>query len=194
MQFAPTISSTEINQLELNSYSGPTFIVDTEALVGKAINELNQHSILGFDTESKPVFVKGQYNPISLIQIASTERVYLFRINKTGFDSRIIDLLSNPSIKKIGVGLKDDIVDLRKIQEFDPQSFEEVNQLVKPIGIESNGLRKLTAIILKFRISKNAQVSNWESDKLTPKQIRYAATDAWVCLEMYNRLKALKLL
>jgi ribonuclease D len=194
MQFAPTISSPEINQLELNSYSGSTLIVDTPELIGKAISELNEHSILGFDTESKPVFVKGQYNPISLIQIASTERVYLFRINKTGFDSRIIDILSNPAIKKIGIGLKDDIVDLRKIQEFNAQSFEEVNQLVKPIGIESNGLRKLTAIILKFRISKNAQVSNWEAEKLTSKQIRYAATDAWVCLEMYNKLKALKLL
>ncbi|MGB1102030.1 MAG: 3'-5' exonuclease [Crocinitomicaceae bacterium] len=187
--FESNITKAEINELPLNRYEGTVLLIEEKEAISPAIAEINQFSIVGFDTETKPVFVKGQYNHVALVQIATPEKVYLFRINKTGLTQELIDLFENENMKKVGVGLADDLVFLKRIKPFNPNHFKEVNELVNDLNIEANGLRKLTAIILGFRISKNAQVSNWEAKTLNEKQIRYAATDAWVCLEMYERIK-----
>lgn len=187
--FESNITKADINELPLDRYEGPVVLVEDKDNIAAAIAEINKYDIVGFDTETKPVFVKGHYNHVALVQIATPEKVYLFRINKTGLAQEIIDLFENPNIKKVGVGLGDDLVFLKKIKSFTPRHFEEVNELVNQLEIEANGLRKLTAIILGFRISKNAQVSNWEAKELNEKQIRYAATDAWVCLEMFEKIR-----
>jgi len=186
--FATTISSEEVNQLELNAYSGEIVVVNNLSEVPAAFEEINKHSVVGFDTETKPMFKKGEYNPVALLQIAIPNKVFIVRINNTGLNIDILRFFENKNIKKIGVALTDDIKDLQKLKDFVPRGFLQLNKLVKHIGIESNGLRKMAAILLGFRISKNAQVSNWEAPELTQKQIVYAATDAWVCLKMYEKL------
>ena len=189
--FESNITKADVNELPLNKYEGSIILVEEKNAITEAVSVIARHDVVGFDTETKPVFVKGHYNDVALIQIAIPDRVYLFRINKTGLTHSLTDLFENPNIKKVGVGLKDDLVFLNKIKSFKPAAFEEVNEMVNELDIEANGLRKLTAIILGFRISKNAQVSNWEAKELNEKQKRYAATDAWVCLEMYNKIKNL---
>jgi len=189
--FESNITKADVNELPLNKYEGSIILVEEKNAITEAVSVIARHDVVGFDTETKPVFVKGHYNDVALIQIAIPDRVYLFRINKTGLTDSLIDLFENSDIKKVGVGLKDDLVFLNKIKSFKPAAFEEVNEMVNELDIEANGLRKLTAIILGFRISKNAQVSNWEARELNEKQKRYAATDAWVCLEMYNKIKNL---
>lgn len=188
MTYPPTISNQDINELELSQYDGKVEIITTAAKLDKAIGSLSRHKVVGFDTETKPSFRRGVKNDVALIQLAIEKKVWLIRVQDTGMTDALVGFLSDPAKKKIGVALRDDIKDLQLLRKFTPGGFVELNQLVKKIGIESNGLRKLTAIILGFRISKSAQTSNWENDILTDKQISYAATDAWVCIRMYNEL------
>lgn len=186
--FATTISNIEINELELDRFEGEIHLITEANELKAALKVLSKESVVGFDTESKPAFKKGEFNNISLIQIATETDAYLIRVNKTGITNELHSFLENKNIIKVGVALRDDLRDLNKLRPFNPGGFEELNHLVKDLGIEANGLRKLTAIILGFRISKNAQVSNWENETLTEKQINYAATDAWVCISMHNKL------
>ncbi len=186
--FLDTISNQEINDLELSRYEGEIVLIDKPEDLPEVFKAIKREKVVGFDTETKPAFKKGQVHDVSLIQIATEEIAYVIRVNHTGITNHIIEFLSSKEIVKVGVALRDDLKDLQRLRDFKPAGFVELNQLVKPIGIESNGLRKLTAIILGFRISKSAQTSNWESDTLTEKQINYAATDAWVCIKMYNSL------
>lgn len=191
--FKNNISKDEINDLELGKYRGEIIIISEAKDLPSAMNDIMKYDVVGFDTETKPVFVKGQYNDVALIQIGIPDKVYLIRLNLTGVSAEIITFFES-KIKKIGVGLRDDIIALQKMKQFNPNGFIELNELVNQIDIEANGLRKLVAIILGFRISKNSQVSNWEATNLDEKQKRYAATDAWVCIEMYNKLKSLSLI
>ena len=192
--FPSDISKDEINQLPLDRYNGEIVLIEKKEEVAQAMNEISQMEYVGIDTETKPVFVKGQYNHVSLVQIATSNKVFLIRLHKTGITDEIISFFENKEIKKYGVALADDIKDLQKLKRFKAENFFELNQLVKSIGIASNGLKKLVAIILGYRISKSAQVSNWEAPELSEKQLRYGATDAWVCLEMYEKLSSLNLL
>jgi ribonuclease D len=192
--FASNISKDDINLLPLDKYEGPIVLVDRPDQLKGAFERINKEKFVGFDTETKPVFVKGETNEVSLLQIALPDAVYLIRIHQTGLGDEIIGFFENDHIQKLGVGLRDDLIFLRRIKEFTPAGFVELNELVNKINIEANGLRKLTAIILGFRISKNAQVSNWEAPILNEKQIIYAATDAWVCSEMFKKLRDLNLI
>ena len=192
--FASNISKDDINLLPLDKYEWPIVLVDRPDQLKGAFERINKEKFVGFDTETKPVFVKGETNEVSLLQIALPDAVYLIRIHQTGLGDEIIGFFENEHIQKLGVGLRDELIFLRRIKEFTPAGFVELNELVNKINIEANGLRKLTAIILGFRISKNAQVSNWEAPILNEKQIIYAATDAWVCLEMFKKLRDLNLI
>jgi ribonuclease D len=186
--FPTTITNDEINELELQQYEGKIIVVSEENKIKKALDEIRKQRVVGFDTETKPSFKKGVRHDVSLMQVAVEKKVFLFRINYTGITHEMAEFLADENIKKIGVALRDDIKDLRMMKDFIPGGFVEFSHLVKDVGIESNGLRKLTAIILGFRISKSAQTSNWENETLTEKQLTYAATDAWVCLQMYKTL------
>lgn len=186
--FLPGISKEEVNLMELKSYAGRITVVDNPADVKKCIQVISKSDVIGFDTESRPSFKKNQQFGVSLIQIATENEVFLFRINLTGFLKPIIDLFENPSIIKAGISIHDDILRLKQIKNFRPQGFVELQQLSDEFGIEDNSLKKLTAIILGFRVSKGQQLSNWEASQLTEAQARYGATDAWVGLEIYKKL------
>ena len=120
--------------------------------------------------------------------MANSSYAFLFRLNNLGIPDRLVKVLNNQSIKKIGVALHDDLKDLGLYEPLKPAGFVDLQKIVSDYGIESKGLTKLSAIILKFRISKSQRVTNWESNNLTDAQLKYAATDAWVCHEIYQEL------
>ena len=190
VSFQKSITKEEINELPLEAFEGEIVIIDSDEGLDEAVEYLKQFPVLGFDTETKPSFTKGNVNSVALLQLSSYEKSFLFRLNRIGLPFPIIDLLNDPEIIKVGAAIKDDIKGLQDINDFDGNSFLELQQYVSSFGIENFSLKKLAAIVLKIRISKRQQVSNWEAAELSSGQLRYAATDAWVSLEIYEALKA----
>jgi len=187
-QYKKSISKEDINLLELDKYNGETILVNTDAELEKACAEIEKCAIIGIDTETKPSFKKGQMNTVALLQIATDKKAYIVRLKKVKMSQRLADIFANEAIKKIGIAIFDDLKDLKKIIPFTDKSVVDLNLLAPKLGFESIGAKKLSALILGFRISKRQQVSNWELEKLSQAQIDYAATDAWICREIYLRL------
>jgi ribonuclease D len=177
-----------IKSLPAGSFSGPIYVVDHYEILDEVRDALIGVPILGFDTETKPSFKKGRFHQVALLQISTSDKAFLFRLNKIPLPRFIIDIMEDPSIVKVGVAIKDDLNALIKLAPFKPEGFIDLQQFVKQFGIEDNGLKKLVANILGFRISKRFQTSNWEVDVLGPEQLCYAATDAWVCQQIYTSL------
>ncbi len=186
--FEKRITKDEINELPLFKYEGKIVIAADEIQIAKAIKEIEKNNLVGFDTETKPTFKKGEFNHVALIQIATPEKVYLLRIHQVGITNSLVKFLSNDKISKVGIALDDDLVALNKKRKFVPAGFIDLNKIAPTLGIENIGARNLSALLLTSRISKNQQVSNWENPVLTAPQLKYAATDAWICLEMYSKL------
>jgi ribonuclease D len=184
-----SISPEEINTLPLKTFDGKTIVISDVLLLPKAIKEIEKHDVVGFDTETRPSFKRGQFYQVSLLQLAVPKKVYLIRVNHTGITDDIKRLFENENIIKAGVGIRDDIKALQKLKPFEPGGFHDLYLLAKQAGLQVESVKKLTALLLGFRISKGAQTSNWEVPAFTQKQIEYAATDAWVCLELYRKLK-----
>ncbi|MGZ0653967.1 3'-5' exonuclease [Coraliomargarita sp. W4R72] len=181
------ISKAEINDLPLIAWEGEIQILETIEAMEAAVTKLMDESHLGFDTETRPSFKKGEYYPPALIQLATEDCVYLFRISKTETFEPLLPLLESPDILKTGVAIKDDVKELRAMEEFIPGGFVEIADITLKLGYENRGLRALAGLLLNGRISKAAQVSNWARVDLDNKQIRYAATDAWISREIYRR-------
>lgn len=188
MSFPRDISKEEVNELPLRGYAGPILVIDTYKELQQAIHDLARYEFIGFDTETKPAFRKGVYHQVALLQLAIEEQVYLVRLNKLGFPKILRDLFSNPSIRKVGVSIRDDLIELKKLAKFHPKGIVELNEVAKELDVVREGARNLTATFLGFRISKSQQTSNWEKDELTIKQKNYAATDAWICFRIYQKL------
>lgn len=179
------ISKDELNELPLISWQGRIEILNTIDEMQAAVEVLKDKSPLGFDVETRPCFKKGDYYPPALIQIGDDSCVYLFRICKTKTFAPLLPLLESDTVLKSGVGIKDDVKQLKAMADFQSAGFVEITEIVRQLGYENRGLRALAGLLLKGRISKAAQVSNWEADKLSQKQILYAATDAWIGRELY---------
>lgn len=183
-----TISNEEINALPLGAFEGKTIIVSEEKKIIHAFDEIKEHEVVGFDTETKPVFVRGQQNKVALMQVALPDKVFLIRLKQTGITPHLVEFLESDSILKAGVALRDDIKALQRLKHYKPGGFIELASMSKEAGLQVESVKKLTALLLGFRISKSAQTSNWEAEVLHEKQISYAATDAWVCLQIYKKL------
>ena len=187
-RFIPNITAEELAAHELSWFRGEIILVDNMQKFNSIIPRLCENDLLGFDTETKPTFKRGKRNNVSLIQLANESLAVLFRVNKIGLPEDLLKILADGNILKAGVAIHDDLRFLNGSRAFKPQGFIELQTLVKEYGIESAGLKKLTAIILGFRISKSQQVTNWEAEQLTDAQLLYAATDAWVCHQIYREL------
>ena len=187
-KYKKVISKEDINSLDLGRYLGEIVLIDTENDLNKACEEIAKCSIIGIDTETKPSFRKGIVNSVALLQIATDKRVYIIRLKLVKMSKELASIFSNKNIIKVGIAVRDDLKDLKKIQSFDEKSIVDLNILAPELGFESIGAKKLSALVLGFRISKRQQVSNWELEKLSHAQINYAATDAWICREIYLRL------
>ncbi len=175
--------------LPIKQFEGEVFIIDKEEDIFSAVEELKKSKIIGFDTETRPSFKKGGKNKVALLQLSTADKAYLFRLNRITINDAIASLLADESIMKIGVAIHDDIKFLLKNNKFIPGGFIDLQTYVKSFGINVFGLKKLSSLILGYRISKAQQLSNWENEKLTESQLRYAATDAWVCREIYLELR-----
>jgi ribonuclease D len=183
-----SISNDELIELPLSSFEGDIHVIEKTEDVDNAIKYLSNELIIGFDTETKPAFKKGQVFPVSLLQLATADQAFLFRINKIGLPAGLVKILASPKILKVGVAIHDDIKILQRIVHFKPSGFIELQHLVKDYGIENYSLKKLSAIVLGFRISKSQRLTNWDADELSQQQLIYGATDAWVSAEIYKQL------
>lgn len=190
--FQPTIENDKINELPVAQYPGEIIVVDSYDKCLSAVKEISQFDLLGFDTETRPSFKKGRMNKVALLQLATSETAWLFRLTKIGLPASLLRILEDVQTKKVGVAIHEDLNKLKIQKEFFPANFIDLAKYVKEFNILDNGLRKLAANILKFKISKSQQLSNWESVKLIPQQLNYAATDAWACYEIYNQLLNLR--
>ena len=194
--FRKEITKEEINELPLRKYEGTIVLATTDGQQREAFAELAQHAVVGFDTETKPAFKRGVRHEVSLVQLAIPHKVFLIRLNHTGFTPELAAFFANPQIRKVGISIKDDLRHLARLGDqhrirFDPDHILDLNDTAKHLDVPHMGVKKLTAIFLGFRVSKSQQTSNWENPQLTEPQQRYAATDAWVCLEIYQRLESL---
>ena len=187
-KYSENISADELINYDLSSFKGEIVVVDNFKTFSKVIPLLRGKKVLGFDTETRPSFRRGRKNKVSLIQLATSDLACLFRINRIGIPQELVDILADPEVIKAGVAVHDDIRFLRHVRKFNPEGFIDLQKLVKEHGINASGLKKLTAIVLGFRISKRQQVTDWEAEELTEAQRIYAATDAWVCYEIYKKI------
>lgn len=188
--YIETISPQEIDGLEFASFPGKIHVIDSVGNdFNRAISYLRSQKVIGFDTETRPCFSQNQPRyGVSLLQLSGPERAYLFRVNKLGMHRRLCSILANEKIIKVGAAVHDDIRGLQKLNDFKAAGFFDLQKNVWEWGIRDKSVKKMTAIILGYRISKTQQLSNWEADVLSESQCRYAATDAWVCREMYLKL------
>ena len=188
------LSKTEINSLPLRYYNGPIHIIQTAEQAKKACAILMKEKVLGFDTETRPAFNKGQSYLPSLLQMAGRKVVYLFQLSKCGLTDSIINLLSIDDIIKSGVAINQDLIELQQISNFEPAGFIDLGDIARSKGLPHHGLRGLAAYLLNFRISKSGRTSNWSANQLTKKQIKYAATDAWLGRELYLKYKRINVI
>jgi ribonuclease D len=187
--FDERMSREEINSLPIRCYAGEIVLVRKPAQLSSALTELAGEKLLGFDTETRPNFQKGRNNLPALLQLAGEKRVYIFQLNPLGFPEKLRRLLADPAIIKTGVAVDFDLQQLKRLGHFQEEGFVELATVARESGIKNHGLRGLAAVLLSFRISKGAQRSNWGAENLAEKQLRYAATDAWVGREIYLRLE-----
>lgn len=188
--YIETITPAELEKLEYASFPGKIQVIDSVgADFNRAIAYLRSQKIIGFDTETRPCFTQNQPRyGVALLQLSGPEKAFLFRVNKIGMHRRLCNLLANPKILKIGAAVHDDIRGLQKLRDFKAAGFVDLQKIVWEWGIRDKAVKKMSAIILGYRISKTQQLSNWEADVLSEQQCKYAATDAWVCREMYLKL------
>lgn len=184
------ISKDEINALKMGAWKGAIKIIDTHSQMLTALAHLKNESVFGFDTETRPAFQKGvSYQP-ALIQVAAEKCVYLFRICTLNNIDPLVDFFEDETALKCGVGILNDVNELRDLQNFNPNGFVEISTISRKLGYKQSGLRNLGAILMGIRISKASQLSNWERYRLDFKQVQYAATDAWLSREIYLKLSA----
>lgn len=183
---------TIIGGLPRAEFGGRIITIVTEGEVERAVNYLLTMPILGIDTETRPSFHKGKQNQVALLQVSTHDTCFLFRLNQIGMPPAIIRFLEDETVPKIGLSLKDDLLMLGQRQAFKPGNFYDLQQHVQEIGIEDMALQKIYANIFGERICKNQRLSNWEAPILTDAQKRYAATDAWACIMIYEEIVRLK--
>ncbi len=183
-----SISKEELAKLPLASFKGTIHIIDKEQDVDAAIDVLRNAGQIGFDTETRPCFKKGERNEVALVQLSTASDCFLFRICRYGFHRAIKQLLEDSMVRKIGLSTQDDFHALHRIEEFKPANCIELQSYVKQYNISDNSLAKVYGIVFGQRISKGQRLSNWEADKLSAAQQSYAALDAAACLEIYSRL------
>jgi ribonuclease D len=192
-EFLRPISREAVNALPIRRFEGDVRLVASLEDAERAAADFAAEGVVGFDTETRPAFRAGDSYPPALVQVASARAVYLFQLARADFSAVISALLGSGKTVKAGVGLADDLRQLRKVFELAPAALVDLGAVARRHGIEKSGVRTLAALFLGIRIPKGTKTSNWATRTLSPQQIAYAATDAWTCRELYLRFAALGL-
>ncbi len=182
------ITKEEISQLPLKAFEGEIIVITDKEAAKKCALKLLNEKLLGFDTEAKPSFKKGEINNVCMIQLSTDTKAYIFRVHLFEIPDELIQIFESQDIIKAGAAIRDDIKDLQKLRSFIPKSFVEIQDSAKAIGSQNFGLKSMAALFLNFRISKSAKLTNWENTHLTTQQLIYAATDAWVGLKLHQAI------
>ena len=190
--FKISISPEEIGELSLAAFPGEITVIDAvDDKFFAAVRYLRRQTVLGFDTETRPTFSPEQHsNGTAILQLSGKEKAFLFRVQKLGLPKQLASILASSTIIKVGAATKDDVKGLQAIAAFKSRSFVDLQSMVWEYGIRDKSVKKMAAIILGVKISKAQQLSNWEAEHLSESQMKYAATDAWICREMYLKLLA----
>jgi ribonuclease D len=188
------ISREEINELPIRRYEGEVHLVSSAQDLERAMADIRAERVLGFDTETRPAFRKGEHHLPCLVQMATARAVHLFPLQRMDFSAAVAELLAAREIIKIGVSLAHDLRELKLVFPFEEVSMLDAGATVQRHGLGQTGLRNLAALFLGFRIPKGNRTSNWAARQLSPAQLTYAATDAWVCRELFLRFEELGLL
>lgn len=188
MTFAESISNDAVTALPAVQFDGEIVVVESPQALTEACAHLSKQVILGFDTETRPSFTAGVTNKVALLQLYGGGKCFLIRLNRVQMSKQLLDILHNPKILKIGAAVKNDIVGLNALKHFTAGGFIDLQEIVGNYGINDKSLRKISGIVLGKKVSKAQRLSNWEAKTLTPQQQLYAATDAWVCVEIYQHL------
>jgi ribonuclease D len=187
-------SRDEINQLPIQRFAGEVRLVAGPQDLEPAMADLIGETVIGFDTETRPAFRVGETYLPCLAQAASARAAYLFQLARADFSAPLGELLSSPGIVKAGVGIGEDLRQMKKLFPFEQQATVDLGGIARAHGLERSGVRYLAAVFLGIRIPKGSKTSNWAARRLSPQQIAYAATDAWVCRELYLKFEALGML
>jgi ribonuclease D len=190
---AKWISREEMSELPIRRYEGSVYVVAGLSDLRHAMQDISQERVVGFDTETRPAFRSGESYLPSLVQFATASAVYLLQVQQQVLFGALREILSSEEILKVGVAVSDDLRNLTKLFEFDARSVVDLGKVAERHGLKQTGVRNLAGIFLGARIPKGAKTTNWAARRLTPQQIAYAATDAWVCRELYLRFKELKM-
>lgn len=188
--FQISISKEELNALPVEKFDGEIIVVNDDETAEMAAEQLEKANLIGFDTETKPAFKKGQINRVALLQLATDTKCFLIRLCRIGLPQRIKAILENPTIPKIGLSIKDDFHSLAKICNINPEGFTDLQDYVRRFRIADSALTRIHAVLFGRRISKGQQLSNWEAPELTRKQQEYAAIDALACINIYKYLES----
>ena len=166
-------------------------MVDSDAKMHAAAQALVSEKVLGFDTETRPAFKVGESYPPALVQLAGSGGVYIFQLRSIASHGPLAGIMADKHVLKAGIAVRDDIIKLGTLFAFKPAEFIELADMSARLKIKNAGLRGLAALLFGFKISKHAKISRWDAPKLTHEQIVYAATDAWMCREIYFALQAM---
>ena len=176
----------------LIKFPGQIHLITNDKELASVADKLNRATELGFDTETRASFKKGEVYQVALLQLATDQDAFLIRLQRIGQFQVIKDIFQNPDVIKVGVAIRDDIKQLQKRFNFHPENFVELQDLAKQKKLENFGLKGMTEEILNAQLSKAAKISNWDAFELTDSQVMYAATDAWVGLELFRRIRLMK--
>lgn len=188
------ISREQIAELPLRRYEGEVCLVETAADIELAMADMTAETVVGFDTETRPSFRRGEVYLPALVQAATAQRVYLFQLRHTAVHEAVAHLLASPHLVKAGVAVAHDLRTLKGVFAFEPRNIVDLGVLARRRGMEQTGLRNLAGLLLGYRIPKGAKTTNWAAYRLSEAQVAYAATDAWACRELYLRFAALGLI
>ncbi len=187
-RFATKVTNEVVAAMPAANYGGRIIVVDDQSQLAAACEYLGKQSVIGFDTETRPAFTKGVVHRVALLQLSTDERCYLIRLCRVRFDKALAKVLESGKIIKVGAGVANDLRALQALRRFRHDGFVDLQNIVSDWGIDDKSVRKMAAIVLGLRVSKAQRLSNWEAAELTKPQQMYAATDAWICTEIYKRL------
>jgi len=189
--FPREISREAMAALPIRRYEGEVVLVENHRALVRAVDDIGHESVVGWDTETRPAFRKGEAYLPSLVQVATSRAVYVFQVQRMDVSAQVSGFFRMPEIIKVGISVKDDLAKLALLFPLEPASVLDAGTVARRHGMEQTGLRNLAGIFLGFRVPKGAKTTNWSAPRLSAQQINYAATDAWACRELYLKFKEL---